>query len=327
MKRYIVRTIKRKRQNSYTYDYTDRNGKPVSQETIRKVTNALYIPPAQDNVQINLNKHEKVLAIGYDEKGRSQYTYNKQYTEKRNHEKFKHMITLGESYSKILRKIKQDMYSEAETKEKQIATILRFVIDCSFRIGNEKYTRENKSYGVTTLESRHVRTKGTEIKVSFVGKKGVHNHCVFRNKKLSKNLRTKKKTLKPKDRLFSYRKGARYYNVRPSDVNRYLRKFGNFTTKNFRTWIANIELLHQLVKNSELFTDVSEARKTKLVNLCVDKVADKLHNTRAVCKQNYIDPRIIETAINDTKRLRPFQKCATKEDYTNEYLRFLKQRE
>lgn len=327
MKRYIVRTIKRKRQNSYTYDYTDRNGKPVSQETIRKVTNSLYIPPAQDNVQINLNKHEKVLAIGYDEKGRAQYTYNKQYTEKRNHEKFKHMITLGESYSKILRKIKQDMYSEAETKEKQIATILRFVIDCSFRIGNEKYTRENKSYGVTTLESRHVRTNGTEIKVSFVGKKGVHNHCVFRNKKLSKNLRTKKKTLKPKDRLFSYRKGARYYNVRPSDVNRYLRKFGNFTTKNFRTWTANIELLHQLVKNSELFTDVSESRKTKIVNHCVDKVADKLHNTRAVCKQNYIDPRIIEIAINDTAQLQGFRNCTTKEDYTEEYLRFLKKRD
>ena len=156
----------------------------------------------------------------------------------------------------------------------------------------------------------------------------VYIHNIFQKvKKLSKNLRTKKKTLKPKDRLFSYRKGARYYNVRPSDVNRYLRKFGNFTTKNFRTWIANIELLHQLVKNSELFTDVSEARKTKLVNLCVDKVADKLHNTRAVCKQNYIDPRIIETAINDTTQLQGFRNCTTKEDYTEEYLRFLKKRD
>ena len=216
------------------------------------------------------------------------------------------------------------MYSDAETKDKQIATILRFVIDCSFRVGNEKYTKDNNSYGVTTLEARHVQTKGSEIKISFIGKKGVHNQCVFKNKKLSKNLRNKKRTLKPKDRLFRYRKGTHYYNVRPSDVNRYLRKFGDFTTKNFRTWTANIELINQLMKHPEIFANISETQTKRIVNECIDKVAHKLHNTRAVCKSNYLDPRLVETALNDNDRLRPFQKCATKEDYTSEYIRFLK---
>ena len=324
MKSYIVRTIKRKRGSTYEYEYRDKKGKPLSQNRVKEATDGLYLPPALDKVKINLHKRAKVLAIGYDDKARAQYTYNKKYTEKQSQEKFAHMITLGESYQKILRQIQRDVYSEADTKDKQIATILRFVIDCSFRVGNEKYTKDNNSYGVTTLEARHVQTKGAEIKVSFIGKKGVHNQCVFKNKKLSKNLRNKKRTLEPKDRLFTYRKGSHYYKVRPSDVNRYLRKFGDFTTKNFRTWTANIELINQLMKHPEIFTDISETQTKRIVNECIDKVAEKLHNTRAVCKSNYLDPRLIETASNDTKRLHPFQKCATKEDYTNEYIRFLK---
>jgi DNA topoisomerase I len=324
MKSYIVRTIKRKRGTTYTYEYRDTRGNIVSQRNVNEATKGFYLPPALDKVKINLQKNAKVLAIGNDEKGRSQYTYNKRFTEKQSQEKFKHMITLGESYQQILRQIQKDIYSEAETKDKQIATILRFVIDCSFRVGNEKYTRENNSYGVTTLESRHVRIKGSEIKVSFVGKKGVHNHCAFRNKKLSKNLRQKKRTLKSNDRIFTYRKGHKYFTVRPSDVNRYLRKFGNFTTKNFRTWTANVELIHQLTKNPEIFSDISETMKKRLVNECIDKVAHKLHNTRAVCKSNYLDPRIVGTAIHDTQKLRTFQKCATREDYTETYIHFLK---
>jgi DNA topoisomerase I len=325
MKNYIVRTIRRKHGTTYVYEYRDKHGKPLSQKRVKEATNGLYLPPALDKVRVNLHKRAKVLAIGYDGKGRAQYTYNKKFTEKQSKEKFDHMITLGESYQKILRQIQRDMYSEAETKDKQIATILRFVIDCSFRVGNEKYTKDNKSYGVTTLEARHVQTKDSEIKVSFTGKKGVHNHCVFKNKKLSRNLKKKKRTLKPKDRLFTYRKGSRYYNVRPSDVNRYLRKFGNFTTKNFRTWTANIELIHQIMKHPEIFTDISETQKKRIANECIDKVAEKLHNTRAVCKSNYLDPRLVEATTNGTESLRAFHKCATKEDYTNEYIRYLKQ--
>lgn len=324
MKKYIVRTIKRKRGNSYTYEYCDSNGKSVSQKTIDGATKDLYIPPALDDVKINLQKTAKVLAIGHDEKGRSQYTYNKRFTKKQNKEKFKHMITLGESYQRILRQIQKDIYSEADTKDKQIATILRFVIECSFRVGNEKYTRDNNSYGVTTLEARHVRLSDPEIKISFVGKKGVHNHCVFRNKKLSKNLRQKKRTLKPNDRLFTYRKGTKYFTVRPSDVNRYLRKFGNFTTKNFRTWTANLEFISQLTKNPEIFSDISETMKKRMVNECIDKVAHKLHNTRSVCKSNYLDPRLVDAAIYNTPILREFQTCTTREDYTETYIQFLR---
>ena len=327
MKRYILRTIHARNKDMYTYKYTDPRGKLVKQAIVNQALEGLYIPPALDRVKINLNKRDKVLAIGYDTKDRAQYTYNKNYTKRQSVQKFHHMIQFGESYQKILKKIQQDLYTIDDSKDKQIAMILRFVIECSIRVGNEKYTIDNQSYGATTLESRHVKTQGPKIIVDFIGKKGVRNKCTIRNKKLSKEIRTQKRTRNHSEKLFTYRKGNQYFQVRPSDVNRYLRRFGNFTTKNFRTWGANIELIYQL-QESHKISDVinsSDKEKKQILNSAIDKVADKLHNTRSVCKSNYLDPKLMDACLYDTERLfLIFKGCNTKEDYTNAFIKFLK---
>ena len=75
MRNYYIRKIKTKRRNKYTHEYKDKNGKSVSKKILKPYLN-IYIAPAYDNVKINKNLNAKVLAIGYDEKGRSQYIYN-----------------------------------------------------------------------------------------------------------------------------------------------------------------------------------------------------------------------------------------------------------
>ena len=326
MKDYIVRKIKSKKKNSYTYSYHDKHGKPVSSKRVETSLQGLYIPPAHDNVKINLHKSSKVLAIGYDTKGRAQYIYNPKFKAKQSKSKFKHMIQFGESYQTMMKQIQKDLYSEGDPKPKQIATILRLVIDCGFRIGNEKYTKENKSFGVSTLESQHVKVKGPAVIVDFIGKKGVRNVCTIKHKKVSKELKTKKRYLGKRDRLFSYRKGSTYHDIHSSDVNKYLKQFGKFTTKNFRTWTANIHLIQQLMKgSSDDLSNSSESNKQKLLNQCLDDVAHKLHNTRSVCKLNYIDPYVMETFLNDTKRfVNTFKSCKSNEDFTNQYIKLLK---
>ncbi|HBW07721.1 MAG TPA: DNA topoisomerase, partial [Pseudomonas sp.] len=37
------------------------------------------------------------------------------------------------------------------------------------RIGNLRYARDNRSYGLTTLRTRHVDVKGTSIRFHFRG--------------------------------------------------------------------------------------------------------------------------------------------------------------
>ena len=299
MKEYIIRKIKSKHKDKYKYEYLDCKGNHIDNSVVKRLLEGLYISPAYDDVKINLNKKEKVLAIGYDEKQRPQYIYNKEFTEKNNKKKFHKMIEFGENYKKMMNSVKRDLYSEEESKEKQIAMALMLVIDCGIRIGSEKYRDENKSFGATTLEPRHIKINGDVVSVDFIGKKGVKNTGKSRNKKLSRNLRIKKKTLKKDDSIFTYKRGNCWYSLKSSDVNKYLKRFGNFTSKNFRTWVANLSFLTELL-NSE--KDLSENQRKTNINKCIEKVSEKLNNTKMVCKKNYIDPYIIEIYMNDTKR-------------------------
>lgn len=322
MKDFIIRKIKSKRKDKYTYEYLDKRGNKVDESIIKCCLEGLYIPPARDDVKINLNKKAKVLAIGYDNKGRAQYVYNKKHIEKQSKSKFNHMIEFGECYKKINNQINRDLFNENDSKEKQIASVLKLVIDCCFRIGNDKYSKENKSYGVTTLENRHIKVNKDTLNIDFIGKKGVRNTCKVRNKKLSKNLRLKKRTLNKNDRIFTYRVKNKYYNIKSSDVNKYLKKFGNFSAKNFRTWIANLEFISQLLKKEPVD---SENKRNKQVSEALRKVADKLHNTPSVCKSNYIDPYIIDIFIKDNKRFNAtFKNSSGKDDISEGYLELLK---
>ena len=322
MKDFITRKIKSKYKDKYKYEYFDKKDNKVDPSIIKVCLEGLYIPPAHEDVKINLNKKAKVLAIGYDNKGRAQYIYNKKHIEKQSKSKFNHMIEFGESYQKIENKINRDLFNENDSKEKQVASVLKLVIDCCFRIGNDKYSKENKSYGVTTLENRHIKVNKDTLTIDFIGKKGVRNTCKVRNKKLSKNLRTKKRTLTKNDRIFTYRVKNKYYNVKSSDVNKYLKKFGDFSAKNFRSWIANLEFISQLLKKEKVD---SENKRKKQVSEALQKVAHKLHNTASVCKSNYIDPYLIDTFTNDNKRFNAtFRGSSTKEEITEGYMDLLK---
>ena len=119
-----------------------------------------------------------------------------------------------------------------------------------------------------------------------------------------KTLKQKRRTLNKDDNIFTYREGNKYYNIKSSDVNNYLKQFGDFSAKNFRTWGANIELIYQLLKQcSREFPDTNNKTK-KLLNVCIKKVASKLHNTSAVCKSNYLDPELINLFVENPNKFR-----------------------
>ena len=322
MKEYITRKIKYKRKDKYKYEYFDMHNQKVNSVVAKKAIQNLYIPPAYEDVKINLNQKEKVLAIGYDEKQRPQYIYNKRFTERNSKKKFHKMIEFGESYQKIMNSVRKDLYSEGDSKEKQIAMALMLVVDCGIRIGSEKYKNENDSFGATTLESRHVKVNGDTVSVDFIGKKGVQNKNKMRSKRLSRNLRKKKRTLKNDDPIFTYRRGNCWYSLKSTDVNKYLKRFGNFSSKNFRTWVANLSFITEILKYDN---PNSETQKKKNINESVQKTAHKLNNTATVCRKNYIDPYLIELYITDTKRfLGTFKHASTKDDISEKYIKLLK---
>ena len=232
------------------------------------------------------------------------------------------MIEFGENYKKMMNSVKRDLYLEDECKEKQIAMALMLVVECGIRIGSEKYRDENESFGATTLEPRHIKINGEVVKVDFIGKKGVKNTGKCRSKRLSRNLRIKKRTLNKNDPIFTYRRGNKWYSLKNTDVNNYLKKFGNFSSKNFRTWVANLSFISEILKYD---TPRKESECKKNINEALQKTAHKLNNTIAVCKKNYIDPYLIDVYMNDNKRfIRSFKHASTKDEISEIYIQLLR---
>lgn len=300
MNDYIIR--KKLKQG---FRYEDKHGNRISVSQAKPYL-TMYIPPAYHNVKIN-RKSGKVRAIGYDDKQRPQYIYDPRYTQRQGRLKFSKLIRFGEQYDQIQKKIQRDLHSKRDTKEKQIATILKLIEECDFRVGNDKYTQQNNSYGVTTLEVRHVKQTRGKLVIDFIGKKGVRNQCRVHNRQVSRNLQTKRKKKSPHQRLFSYRDGDRTGTITSKDVNDYLKQWGTLSTKYFRTWSANIAFIGELLKGQSL-------------KQAIEATAHKLHNTPAVCKRNYLDPKLLDLATRNLARF----KSLFKGDIHRNYTEFLK---
>ena len=316
MKDYIIRTIKSKRGKKYTYIYTDKRGNGLPKKVYDTYIKGIYIAPAYDNVKINKNRNDKIVAIGVDDRGRKQYTYNPDYIQKANENKYKKLIEFGNNYKCIINRINKDMITFDDTKKKQIAMILKMIDECNFRVGNERYVKENKSFGVCTLENQHIKLGKDGVVIDFIGKEGVRNTCKVKNKRLIKNLRTRKKQLGKKDRIFSYRSNSKYYNINASDVNNYLKQFGEFSAKNFRTWTANTDLIRELKKPTQ---NIKKHFKES-----IKKVAQQMHHTPGICKKNYINNEVIDMYLNQNERFHYYFRSTDKQGISEDFIKFLK---
>ena len=298
MKDYILRE---KKGNKYIF-FDKKNKRINNQKSIDSSLEGVYIPPAYDNVKINLNKKAKVLAIGYDEKGRAQYVYNKKFTKKMKKKKFNDLYLFGLQYNKILKDINRNIKLNEDNKLKHVCMILKLIIDCNFRVGNDEYMKQNNSYGVSTLKSNHIIINKGKVTIDFIGKKSVRNVCQVKDRTIKKHLTLKKKTLKSKQRIFTYKKDhkSKKVNISSNDVNQYIKQFGDFTSKDFRTWSANIKLIEYLSQSNE-GEDID-----KDIKKCITEVAGKLHHTPEVCKKNYLFTGLIEFYKKDKTKFKEY---------------------
>lgn len=250
----------------------------------------MKIPPAYDNVTIINNK--KILAYGYDSKNRKQIIYNPNYVKVQNNKKYDKIEDFDKYFLKIKKCILKDIKSSDE-KKKIIAMIITLILSCGFRIGNKKYEKENNSHGITTLKFSHINIcddKKDNIIFDFIGKKGVRNKSVCKNKYIYEYLSKKYSDLNcDKDIKDEYLFTHNDTRINSVDVNNYLaNKLGvNITTKDLRTWNANNLFTKFFNKSADCKNPIKKA---------IELTAMQLHNTPTVCKNSYIDPKIIELA-------------------------------
>ena len=244
----------------------------------------IRIPPAYKNVYIYPDgKNKKILAYGFDNKNRKQVIYNPEYVKLQHQKKYKKILKLNKIFKSILEDIYKIIDSNKYNYDYDIAIIIYMIINCGFRIGNEKYKTENNSFGITTLLFKHLNFYKNELIIDFIGKKGVRNISNCLNNNIIKYLKKKKKINNDDNKVF---------NITSHDVNNFLKKYNEkITSKDLRTWNAN-NLLIEYMKLPEIQIAKNPVKKA------IEKVATKLHNTYNICIKSYINPILIEKFKN-----------------------------
>jgi DNA topoisomerase-1 len=277
------------------FRYLDTNGRVIrNAETVKRIQR-LAIPPAWTDVWICPTPDGHLQAVGRDARGRKQYRYHPHWRETRDETKYDRMLAFARALPKIRRRVARDLRRKELTRDKVLATVVRLLETTFIRIGNKEYTKQNDTFGLTTLRDKHVDVRGSQVRFYFRGKSGVKHAIDVEDAALAKIVRRLRDL--PGYELFRYYgDDGQLLTVGSADVNQYLREAAgeDFTAKDFRTWAGTLLALEALTDSS--FESVKEAqRQTKSA---IESVASRLGNTVAVCRKCYIHPGVLDAYLS-----------------------------
>ena len=287
------------------FSYYAPGGELIGDPEERDRLNALAVPPAWKDVWICPDPDGHIQATGRDAEGRKQYRYHPDWRAIRDEGKYARMSGFGRALPRIRRRAAAHLRKEGLPREKVLAAVVRLLESSLIRIGNDEYARSNGSFGLTTLRDRHVAFRGSKVRFEFRGKGGKLHRVEVDDALLTAVIRECRDV--PGYELFQYYDEAGEKRVVDSaEVNAYVRDIAGdeLSAKDFRTWAGTIDMAATLMEGGPC-DDESEANRR--VSEAVERVAERLGNTPAVCRECYIHPEIVDRYLDGTlaERLDP----------------------
>jgi DNA topoisomerase IB len=283
-----------RRRRGRGFTYFDERGNtlrdPVELERIR----LLAIPPAWTDVWICRLANGHLQAVGVDSAGRRQYLYHAAWRERRDRQKFDEMLDFARALPKLRRRSARLLDEPGMPKDRVLGLAVTLLDRGLFRVGSEEYAEGNGSYGLTTLQRRHVQVLSNGMVVfDYVGKTGRHLVHTLRDRRISA-VATELKERPDRTRAFlAFQNGNGWSTLRASEINAFMKSItgGDFSAKDFRTWHATVLAAVSLAHSNEAPT--IRGRKRAL-NSAAENVAAALGNTPTIAKSSYIDPRVFD---------------------------------
>ncbi len=288
----------RRKRSGKGFRYVDTEGKRVSDPGIIARINTLVIPPAWDDVWICADPDGQIQVTGRDQRGRKQYRYHPRWSASREDVKYSSLVAFAQALPALRQRIDHDLRKRGLPRERVLASVVWLLDNTMIRVGNAVYARENKSFGLTTLRSRHVAVEGAQLRFAFKGKSGKEWRIKLVDRRMAKVMRSIQDL--PGQHLFQFidEEGERR-RIGSQDVNAYLREASgaDFSSKHFRTWGGTVRAL-------TLFADTplpdTKAATARAMNAIIAAVASHLGNTRSVCRKCYIHPQVMESWLEGT---------------------------
>lgn len=284
------RGIRRERKGD-AFVYYKPGGDRVDDEATLERIRKLAIPPAYEEVWICPRANGHLQATGRDARGRKQYRYHPQFREARESNKYEHMMEFARALPAIRAKLAEHMALRGLPREKVLATVVHLLETTLIRVGNDDYARENKSYGLTTLRTPHVKVEGAELRFQFKGKSGKTWRLQVKDRRIAKIVRACQDL--PGQRLFQYQDDeGEVCEVTSADVNAYLREITgrDVTAKDFRTWAGTV-MAALALREFEAFD--TQAAQKKNLKAAIERVAARLGNTPTICRKCYVHPEVL----------------------------------
>lgn len=205
------------------------------------------------------------------------------------------MLAFARALPALRHRVRCDLRRLPMSRDHVLATLVSLLERTFIRIGNDEYARANRSYGLTTLHHGHVTVKGKDVQFCFRAKSGVTQELTVRDETLARFVRHCKAL--PGDHLFQcVRADGQRTPIDSTDVNAYLREATGLqcSAKDFRTWAGTVLAAIHLSAEEEA---TSLTARRKAIVRAVDRVAERLGNTRAVSRSSYIHPGVIEAYL------------------------------
>jgi DNA topoisomerase-1 len=281
----------RRERHGDSWTYLAPGGTTIHDPTTLNRIRALAIPPAYTNVWICPDPLGHLQATGFDARGRKQYRYHPKYREVRDQTKFGRMLAFSKALPRIRVQVDHDLALPRLPRRRVLAAAVRILESTGIRIGNEEYARVNHHFGLTTLHREHVAVEGAMMRFQFVGKQGKLYRCHITDRRLAKIVHRCQEL--PGEELFKYvDDSGRPQAIGSTDVNGYIHEISgaHFTAKDFRTWAGTILAVEALRKVE--VPPTKRGIKTALLR-AIDWVAERLNNTRAVCRKYYVHPAVL----------------------------------
>jgi DNA topoisomerase-1 len=295
----------RRKKTRNGFQYFDDAGRRVTDPKALGRIKRLAIPPAWTDVWISPYDNGHIQATGRDVRGRKQYRYHPDWSAVRDENKYERMVAFGKALPKIRRRVAADLRSRGLGRNKVLAAVVRLLETTLIRIGNEEYAKANHSFGLSTMQDRHVRIAHGDLHFEFRGKSGVKHEIDLHDPRLASIVRQAQDL--PGQDLFQYLdENQQPQKISSEDVNAYLREIAGeeFSAKDFRTWSGTV-LAALALSQFEKFDTKAQAKRN-LVQ-AIEHVAERLGNTPAVCKKCYIHPVILNSYL-DGSTVRVLQK-------------------
>jgi DNA topoisomerase I len=282
-----------RRRRGKGFTYADKNDQTIRDASVMARIRTLGIPPAWQDVWICPHHNGHLQAVGTDAAGRRQYLYHEEWERQRSSDKFDQMLDFARALPNLRGVVAERLDEPDLTKDRVLACAVRLLDLGFFRVGGERYADEHGSYGLATLEKRHVQLLSDNVIVfDYRAKSGKRRIQAVVDPDVYETAADLKRRRSGGDAFLAYRNG-RWADVQSSEINATVKELAGpaFSAKDFRTWHATVLAAIGLAVSSRA---TSHAGRKRAISRAVEEVAQYLGNTPAVCRASYIDPRVID---------------------------------